>query len=115
MQPAAARSAAIENTDDRAPVKGEVVSITLGVQRRASARHRGTLRELFLSIVAANELSARAQPLPAQPSTDMTLLLTEADCAPPEAVLPILVRIAAFALIASCSGAAAYLAQSLIP
>jgi hypothetical protein len=114
MQQAATRSAAIEDTADRAPAGGEVVSITLGVQRPTLARHRGTLRELMLSIVSAKERSAPAQPSPVPPSTEMTLLLTEADCAPPEAVLPILVRIATFALIASCSGAAAHLAQSLI-
>jgi hypothetical protein len=114
MQHAAARSAVIEDAADRAKAAAEVVSITLGVQRPTLTRRRGSLRELVLSIVAANEPSALAQPLPVQPSADATLLLTESDCAPPQAVLPILLRIAGLALIASGSGAAAYLAQSLI-
>jgi hypothetical protein len=113
MQQAAARSA-IERTEDRAKTTGEVVSITLGVQRPALAPQQGTLRELILSIVSTNQRPTAVQPS-SMPATDATLLLTEANFAPPEAVLPILARIAAFALVASGSGAAAYMALSLIP
>lgn len=115
MQHATARSTVTEDRSDRARPTGEVVSITLGVQRPAPARSRSTLRELVLSIVSASERTARAQAAPAQTSPEATLLLGEADCAPPESVVPILARIASFALLAACTGAAAYLAQSLIP
>jgi hypothetical protein len=114
MQQAAARSASIENVPRRAPSSGEVVPITLGVQRVPFQRHRGTLRELILSIVSASEQAAPAEPVLA--SADATLLLlTEGDFAPPEAVLPLVLRIAGLAVLASGCGAAAQLALALIP
>jgi hypothetical protein len=115
MPHAATRSAPVEHTSDRAPVTADIVPITLGVQRLARSRHRGTLRELILSIVAGMEPPAPVEPALAQASSPpATLLLTEADFAPPDAVASILMRVAGFAVLASGCGAAAYLAMSLL-
>jgi hypothetical protein len=115
MQHAAARSASNDNASHRAAPSGNVIPITLGVQRRTTQRHRVTLRELFLSIVSASEQAAPLEPIPVTASANPTLLLTEADFAPPEGLLPLILRIAAFAVLASACGAAAQFALALIP
>lgn len=111
MQHAAARSAPIENAPHAASPSGEVVPITLGVQRLTVQRQHGTLRELILSIVSANE---PAEPVPVQASANATLLLTDAEFAPPEALLPLMLRIVGFAVVASGCGAAAHFVLALI-
>ena len=111
MQQATARSASVEQKIDRPLASAEVIPITLGIERTTSPRRHGSFRELILSIVSAN---APAQPAPVQTSAEATLLLTEADFAPPEAVLPIVARVAALAACAIGAGAVVYFALALI-
>jgi hypothetical protein len=88
----------------------EAPSIKLGVEPRAISTGRGMLRDL-LALMSHN---AEPQPVPATASAEPALLLTEADFAPPENVLPVLMRIAAFIGCGIAAGAVAYLVVSLI-
>lgn len=106
----------IEAKADRLRPPAGALSISLGVERTAQSSRvpwQGSLRDLFL-LISKNSPAVEPEPALAQASAEPALLLTEADFAPPENVLPIIARVAGFVALAIVLGAAAYLALSLI-
>jgi hypothetical protein len=111
MQHRKARSSSIESTGT-----ADTVQITLGFQRQpypqlvsGGRTPLRTLRDILLS-----SKIAEPEPMPLAASAEPLLLLTEADFAPPEHMLPTVMRIATFAAAAIGLGAIAYFALTLL-
>lgn len=96
----------------------DTLQITLGFQRQPYPQlvtgARTPLRSLRDILLSSKIAEPEPIPMAASASAEPALLLTEADFAPPEQVLPTVMRIATFAAAAIGSGAVAYFALTLL-